>query len=72
MLQILCPSKQEELLRMVFGVLYYIFAALVQQTRQLQDGRGVFRQFGVSEAALKNESYRLQNASIQACTDFAF
>lgn len=33
----------------------------MQQVRGLQDGRGVFWQFGASEAALKDESYRIQS-----------
>lgn len=33
----------------------------MQQTRELQDGRGVFWQFRVSEAALKDESHRIQS-----------
>lgn len=33
----------------------------MQQMRELQDGRGAFQQFGVSEAALKDKSYRTQS-----------
>jgi len=54
-------------------VLYYSFGAAsltrsqyqklesMEQMRELQDGRGAFQQFGVSEAALKGELCRIQS-----------